>query len=344
MTTLKSPITIGKKIVKNRILMPPLVCFNWANQEGIETVSRAEHYGQRSKAETAFIVIEAAGISAESRIVPSELGIWDDSHIQQYQEVANECHKDDAVVIVQIVHAGAKAYPDIVKAPSKIESVKTIEVLTVDEIQGIKDQFVQAAMLAKRSGLDGVEVHGAHNYLLNQFTSPLTNLRDDNYGGSVANRYKLSVEVVSAIRKACGEDFIISYRFGVNDPSFKDDFMGASLLEEAGVDLFNVSSGIGIKTLDVPDSFPGSFIAYMGFRIKEHVNKPVASVYDIRDPELAHRLVEGEFTDMVAIGRALLADPKWSKKALAGEPVNRCYHCKPRCKFSVNGHECPWHI
>ena len=340
---LSSPIKIGQKTCKNRIMMPPLVCFNWADENGLETVSRSEHYGKRSDAETGFIVIEAAGISKESRIIKSEIGIWSEDHLEQYRKIAERCHQNNTLVVVQIVHAGLKAYADTIYAPSFKDVLdKTVKVLTIEEIDQIKDEFVTAAKLAKQVGLDGIEVHGAHYYLLNQFTSPITNTREDHYGGSVENRFRLAVDVVKAIRLETGDDFIISYRYGVNDPTFKEDTIGVKLLEAAGVDLFNVSAGIGIKSLDVPPDYPASFITYMGYKIKQVTSKPVVSVFDIRDPELARELIENDYTDMVAIGRGLLADPEWSKKALNNESINRCYHCKPRCQYLKDGHKCPW--
>lgn len=342
MTKLSSSIKINNKICKNRILMPPLVCFNWADENGIETVSREEHYGSRS--DTGFIVIEAAGITKNSRIIDTELGIWSDEHIPQYARIATRCHAEDTLVVVQIVHAGIKAYPEDVYVPSfKDAPHKNVHELSIESIEEIKNQFVQAALRAKEAGLDGIEVHGAHVYLINQFTSSKSNQRNDAYGGTLESRYKLAIDVVKAIRQETGSDFIISYRYGVNDPTFEEDIQAVKWLEEAGVDLFNVSSGIGIKSLETPEDYPGSFISYMGYRIKEHVTVPVASVFDIRRPEQAKELIEGDYTDLVAIGRGLLADPLWSKKALANEEVNVCYHCKPRCQFVVNGHNCPWH-
>ncbi|MCH4887169.1 NADH:flavin oxidoreductase [Acidaminobacter sp. JC074] len=336
---LNSPIQIGKRVCKNRIVMPPLVCFNWADEEGLETVSREEHYGKRNA--TGLIVVEAAGISKESRIVDTELGIWDDKHIKQYERIAKACHKEDALVIVQIVHAGIKAYPDQVYTSSYKEALnKEVLELNQDQIETIKKHFVNSALLAKEAGLDGVEVHGAHGYLLSQFTSPQANHRSDAYGGSTENRYKLSLDIVKDIRQATGDDFIISYRFGVNDPFFEDDIKGIKLLEQAGVDVFNVSSGIGIKSLDIPSDYPESFITYMGYKMKEHTNKPVISVYGILRPEQAEYLIENDYTDMVAVGRGLLADPKWTEKALNKKEVNICFHCK-RCQFVVDGHKCP---
>lgn len=343
MNKLESPIKINTTMVKNRIVMPPLVCFNWADENGFETVSRAEHYGKRSDAETGLIVIEAAAIEPSGRIVESELGIWADEHIPQYKRIAKRCHQNDAVVIVQIVHAGSKSIGQTVISSSVHEvDEKAVLEMTLNQIEDVKTSFVKAAVRAFKAGLDGIEVHGAHGYLLSQFTAKTVNNRTDHYGGSVENRVKLSLEIVKLIREATSKEFIIGYRYGVNDPSYEEDIQMIKLLDDAGVDMFNVSAGIGIKPFEVPDNYPASFITYLGYQMKQHTQKPVVSVFGILDPELAIELIEKEYTDMVAIGRGLLADPKWSAKALTQNPINRCYQCKPRCKFAVDGHRCPW--
>lgn len=343
MTQMKDPIVINKTRVKNRILMPPLVCFNWADQDGFETVSRAEHYGKRSDADTGLIVIEAAAMAPEGRIIDTEIGIWDDKHIDQYKRIAERCHENDAVVLVQIVHAGSKSVGENVYS-SSVHTVenKNVQEMSLDNIIDFKEAYVAAAVRAYKAGLDGIEVHGAHGYLLSQFTASQVNKRQDAYGGSVENRIRLSVELVKEIRQATSDDFIIGYRYGVNDPSYKDDIEMVKYLDDAGVDMYNVSSGIGIKAFDVPETYPESFITYLGYIIKQNTKKPVASVYGILEGKQGEVLISGGYTDMVAVGRGLLADPMWSKKSLEGDSVNKCFHCKPRCKFSIDGRECPW--
>ncbi|SHJ78648.1 2,4-dienoyl-CoA reductase [Anaerobranca californiensis DSM 14826] len=344
-SVIDKPILINGKEVKNRILMPPLVCFNWADDDGFETVDRQRHYGLRAQGGTGLIVVEAAAVSKEGRLAASQLGIWKDEHIPQFAKIAQECHKHGAKVVVQLVHAGMKSVGDKVFVPSPIkteENSKEYTPMTLEDIQKLKEDFINAAIRAQKAGLDGVEVHGAHSYLLNQFTSPLINKRDDLYGGTMENRFRLPLEIVQEIRKACGQDFIISYRFGVNDPTFAEDKHLAQQLEKLGVNILNVSNGIGIKNLEVPQDFPFSFITYMGVELRKAVNIPVACVFGIREPKEAEYLLEKDLIDMVAVGRALLADPNWTNKAIKGEAINLCYHCKPRCKYSVDGHTCPW--
>ena len=342
MTNLFSPIRVNSKNVKNRILMPPLVCFNWSDENGYETVDRAIHYGLRAKSEVGFIVVEATAVLPEGRIVEKELGLWEDGQISQFEKIATACHKHDSVVIVQLVHAGMKAYPEKVKSSSaqEIKDKKCSE-MTLEDIEEIKLAFVNAAKRAEAAGLDGIEIHGAHGYLLSQFTSSVTNKREDIYGGNIDNRIRLPLEIIEDIKKETSSDFLICYRFGVNDPTFEEDIYFAKILEQKGVALLNVSLGIGAEKISPPDEFPFSHITYMGSVIHKNVSIPVASVFGIRTPEQASYLIENNLTDFAAIGRGLLADPHWAKKALDGNSVNICLECPSGCLFRKDGRLCP---
>ncbi|WP_026477547.1 oxidoreductase [Alkaliphilus transvaalensis] len=344
MSMIDQSIIINKTKVKNRILMPPLVCFNWGDEDGFETYNRGEHYGKRAKGGTGLIVLEATAISKEGRLCDTELGLWKEEHVPQFQRIAKSCHDEDAVVIVQLVHAGMKSVGDTVLSSSAVEvgDKKCLE-MTLDDIEKVKNDFVAAAVRAKKAGLDGVEIHGAHGYLLSQFTSKEVNQRTDLYGGSLENRLRLPIEIIEAVRLATGDDFIIVYRFGVNDPTMEEDIYFAKKLEALGVDLLNVSAGIGSNDIIVPKDYPFSFVTYMGTELHKAVNIPVACVFGIKEPKQAEYLLENHMTDMVAVGRALLADPEWTNKAIRGEAVDVCYHCKPRCKYSVDGRTCPWY-
>ncbi|QVK18205.1 NADH:flavin oxidoreductase [Mycoplasmatota bacterium] len=338
---INSPIKVNKHIVKNRIIMPALVCFNWGNSDGVETIDRSAHYGKRAKGGTGLIVVEATAISKDGRLTDSQLGLWDDKHIPQFEKVAKSCHDEGSMVIIQLVHAGMKAISNPVYSSSIVEMKdKSCLEMSVEKIEEIKKDFVSAALRAKKAGLDGVEIHGAHGYLLSQFASKEVNKRTDIYGGSLDNRLRLSIEIIQSVRQAVGEDFIISYRLGVNDSTMEEDKYFAKELENLGVDLLDVSSGIGANSIVVPAEFPFSNITYMGTSIYKEVNIPVACVYGIREPKEAQYLLENNMVDMVAVGRGLLADSEWTNKAISGESVNKCYHCKP-CKYRLDGRTCP---
>ncbi|KAB3532164.1 oxidoreductase [Alkaliphilus serpentinus] len=337
-------IKVNKYHVKNRIVMPPLVCFNWGDDEGFEIVSRAKHYGDRAKGGTGLIIVEATAISKDCRITDTGLGLWKDQHIRQFERIADSCHPEDSVVILQLVHAGMKSVGKNVYSSSNVE-VKDKECLEMSlaQIKKVKEDFVSAAIRAKKAGLDGVEIHGAHGYLLSQFTSKVINKRNDIYGGSLDNRLRLPIEIVKEVRAAAGDDFIICYRFGVNDPTLEEDRYFAKELEKLGVDILNVSSGIGAENITVPEDYPFSPITYMGTEIYKEVDIPVICVYGIKEPKQAEYLLENEMIDMVAVGKGLLADPNWTNKAINGEDVNVCFHCSPWCKYGKDGKTCPWY-
>lgn len=344
-SVIDNSIQINTSRVKNRIIMPALLCFNWADEDGFETISRSEHYGKRAKGGTGLIIIEASAISMEGRITNTELGIWKDAHIQQFKKIANTCHKEGSLAIVQIVHAGMNATGYSVYSSSKVNiSNKECKEMSIDKIMEIKRSFVSSAIRAKNAGLDGIEIHGAHGYLLNQFTSKEINRRSDQYGGSLDNRLRLPLEIINEIRHATGNQFILSYRIGVNDSSLLEDKYFAKKLEQNGINLLNVSGGIGSENIIAPEDFPFSKITYMGTQLHKEVTIPVACVFGIREPFQAEYLLKNDLIDMVAVGRGLLADPHWTNKAIHGDQVNICYNCLPKCKFTSDGRLCPSHV
>ena len=351
MSRIDEPIVINQKTARNRVLMPPLVITEWADLEGFETQNRALHYGDRARGGTGTIVIEATAISKEGKLSATELGLWDDGHIPQFEGIAKACHDEKSLVLVQLVHAGRQAVGNLVYSASDMPMAnKQCKAMSYEHIQQVKDDFVSASVRAYKAGLDGVEIHGAHGYLLNQFASSHSNKRMDVYGQDLQGRMRLSLEIVHRVRQATDDQFIIGYRFGVNDKTFEEDIIFAKALELAGVDLLNVSAGINVEDLQVPEGFKYSNITFMGVKIKEHVLIPVACVYGITRPDQAADLLADDRIDLVAVGRGLLADPEWTNKAIEGEPVNECYHCKSGCRYGKGGldnkeaYKCPWRI
>ncbi len=343
---IQTPLLIKGKTLRNRIIMPPMVCFNWADDEGMETVSRAEHYGRRARGGAALIVVEATAISKAGRLHPTELGLWSDAQTGQFRRIADACHKAGSLVVVQLVHTGAKAAGAVLfsasaSVTSPSDGERQVHALNLDQITQIKADFVRAAIRAKQAGLDGVEIHGAHGYLLNQFTSSLSNKRDDGYGASLDGRIRFSLEVTREIRAAAGPDFLIAYRFGVNDPGLEEDVYLAGKLKSAGVDFLNVSAGIGADDIAVPSDFPFTFITWMGCALRKKVQLPVACVCGIIKPSQAAYLIDNDLCDMVAVGRGLLADAEWVNKAVSNQGVNECARCKPGCKYREDGRKCP---
>lgn len=226
-------------------------------------------------------------------------------------------------------------------ADNPVRNQKTIP-MTIPQIKTLIGQFVSAAGRVKKAGADGVELHAAHGYLLQQFLSSYTNRREDEYGGSLKNRMRLLKEIIEGIRKECGPDFPISVRLSVEEFYNTIGYPGqgitlaegvemAKMLEGFGIDVINVSSGNydTAQTSCEPISFPLGWRKYLAKAVKEQVKIPVIAANLIRTPEQAEAQLEEGTQDFIAMGRSYLADPEWAKKAMEGrsEDINRCICC-----------------
>ncbi len=337
---------IKGNLVKNRIVLPPMVCFGWAGEDGLVSEKHRRHYAARAAGGAGIVVVEATCVSQDGRLSMDQLGLWNDAQIPGMKDLADDCLEAGALPLVQIHHAGWKtvfkstADP---KGPSVRPGKKdTGSALNLGEIAGITEAFTTAALRAKNAGFAGVELHGAHGYLLSQFASPLDNHRTDTYGGTLENRLRLHVEIGRSIRAACGADFILSIRIGCNEPDLDGGIAVAKYLEANGFDLLHVSaSGHEESQPDVPEAFPFNWIVWGGASIHRAVGIPVIVVNDIRTPERAQWLVENEWADFVAIGKDFLTDARWGEKVRLGEPLISCLHCKKGCSWFSSGDRCP---
>jgi NADPH2 dehydrogenase len=345
MVNLSADSKIKKLVIKNRIVMPPAVCFGWTDSSGFVNEDHVIHYEKIAKGGAGLIIVEATCINKDGRLADSQLGVWGDDQIDGLSKIAKACHEHGAVVLVQIHHAGLKTPEGVTKdivGPSEVSlSGKAGRALKVEEIQNIQEDFINAAKRVKAAGFDGIELHGAHGYLIDQFMSPVTNKREDQYGGTIENRMRFALEIVKRLKEESGENFIIGYRMGGNSPTLEDGIHIAKALEENGVDLLHVSAGIqGEKLPEVSIGFPYNWIVYMGTEIKKHVTIPIIAVNGIRTPKQAAYLVENGLADFVAVAKAQLADHNWANKALMGEEIINCIEC-PRCQWFTDGKRCP---
>jgi NADPH2 dehydrogenase len=351
MNRLFSEIPIGNVKIKNRIVMPPMVCLGYTNADGMVTEKNRRHYEERARGGVGLIIVEATCINPSGRLADRQLGLWSDEQIEGFHKIAEVCHRYGAKVLVQIHHAGLKTPGSVtadIVAPSDYRETfhqggKNIaaRALTVAEIHTLQADFAAAALRAQKAGLDGVELHGAHSYLISQFFSPLVNQRTDDYGGSITNRAHFAVEIIASIRAQAGKDFIIGCRMGGNEPDLEGGIAIARELEKAGADLLHVSSGMDspdAKELQIPDDFRAhspnyNWIVYGGTQVKKNVQLPVIVVNNIKTPEQANYLIENKLADFTAIGRGLLVDPEWANKAAENEAITTCLGCKPCARF-----------
>jgi NADPH2 dehydrogenase len=354
-SNLFSEISIGNLKIKNRIVMPPMVCAGFTGEDGHLTLKNIERYRERARGGVGLIIIEATCINKTGRLSPAQLGLWSDDQIKGFSRIANYCHEYDTRVLVQIHHAGLAVAAGVTEDPvapsefqGKSRSGREVKArsLTTREIYNLQDEFAAAAVRARKAGLDGVELHGAHGYLVSQFFSPLVNKREDDYGGNLVKRTRFAAETISKIRQAVGPDFLISCRMGCDEPDIESSIQIAGEMEKAGVDLLHISTGISnfiegeIHYPVVPAYFHYNWIVYGGSLLKEKVKVPVIVVNGIRTPVEATYLIEHGYADFVAVGRGLLVDHDWANKGQKYLQVVKCNQCKT-CAYRVPGNQCP---
>ncbi len=339
------PIIINGNTIKNRIVLPPIVNFGWSNDKGMVSQKHIVHYERIAQGGTGLITVEATCVHPEGRIFNYQLGIWDDYHIEGLKRITDGVKRHGARIVIQLHHAGLltrKAVAEKAFGPSVDPENARSNEMTTEQVRDLEQRFIDAAYRAYRAGFDGIELHGAHGYLLNQFASSVINCRTDEYGGRLQNRMLLAKNIIKGIKHLVPKDFIIGYRMAGCSPTLNDGIEIAKILENAGVHYLHVSHG-GEKGINpvVPDGFPFNHIVYMGTEVKKHVNTPIIAVNQIKSAERANMLVKNGFADMVAIGRDMLTDPDWAIKAQKGEPINLCIDCKPRCKRYTKPESCP---
>lgn len=349
MASLNSEFKIKNHTIKNRVVLPAIVRFGWSDDNGFVSKKHIEHYEKIARGGAGLIVVEATAVKKDGRIANSQLGIWSDDHIEGLSKIADVCRKYGAVVLVQIHSAGirtSKTVTNDIVAPSAVTlNGVTSRALTGDEIHKLQRDFIEAAKRAMKACFDGIEFHGAHSYLIDQFMSPITNKREDEYGGSIENRMRFALEIIDGVNSEKTRDFIIGYRLGGIAPTIEEGIQIAKVLEKKGVDLLHVSWGIAGNNLPaVPEGFPFNWVVYTGTEIKKNVQIPVIVVNGIRKPEEASYLIENNLSDFVALARAQLADPEWTNKALNGAAIKACLECRPKCKWYINGDKCPRNI
>jgi len=274
-----------------------------------------------------LVIVEHACVMLAGRMHARQLGIHDDGLVPGLRRLAQAVQEQGLRVAIQINHVGAKAPPNPAlgspAGPSAVSPPGSEAVpreLSLLEIEGIVIAFGQAARRAKEAGFNAVEVHGAHGFLNNQFTSPLTNKRTDRYGGSLQNRMRLPLEIVAEVRRRVGAGYPVFYRLGASDMlegglTTEEGQRIAEALVGAGVDVVDVSGGLGGSLH--PTLTGQGFLVPLAEEIKRVVKVPVIGVGGITEPEFADQVIREGRVDMVAVGRAILYDPQWGRKAVA---------------------------
>jgi 2,4-dienoyl-CoA reductase-like NADH-dependent reductase (Old Yellow Enzyme family) len=323
MAGLFDSIVIKGLELKNRIVMAPMAT-NMATPEGRITDRHIKHYTSRAKGGVGLIILEHTYVAVEGKLARNQTGLYDDSLIPDLKRLVDAIHEAGAKVIIQLTHAGARTTsettgsqplgPSTVRLPDGTETPKA---LTAPEIKSVVTAFIESSRRAIEAGCDGVELHGAHGFLLNQFISPYTNQRNDEYGGSLVNRVRFAAEIIEGVNDIL-QGKPLFYRLGADDMieggiTPEEGRKVAPLLEQAGVSVLDISGGLGVG-----DSFgftEQGFFVPLAEGIKSVVTVPVIGVGNITEPEFADKIVSEKRVDLVAIGRKLLADPNFPREA-----------------------------
>ncbi|MFD1569123.1 NADH:flavin oxidoreductase/NADH oxidase [Halorubrum laminariae] len=353
--SLFTPLSLRGTEFRNRVMMSPMC--QYSADDGFPTDWHRVHLGSRAVGGAGVVMTEATAVEPRGRITPGCLGIWSDEHAEALAPTVEFVRSQGAVPGIQLAHAGRKGShrppaeggaPISVDDPNGWETVSATDDpypdadrdepdesgrseksgdpaatrrLSTDEIPEVIDAFADAAARSLDAGFEIAEVHAAHGYLLHQFLSPVTNDRDDAYGGSFEDRTRLVREVVSAVREVWPDDKPVFVRISATDwlPDrdswdVDDSVRLAPLLAEAGADLIDVSGGGIHPAQQLPNTGPGYQVPYAE-AIRDGTDVPVAAVGGITEPTHADALVRNDRADLVALGRELLRHPYWALEA-----------------------------
>ena len=338
------PFRIGQMELRNRIVMPPLVT-QYASEGGYVTERILNYHEARAQGGVALLIVQATYVHRRGQTFENQLGISNDKFISGMSELVQAIHRHGAKAAVQLQHGGRTAKSKLSGvqpvAPSPLASSggEVPKELTVDGIAGIVACFAEAALRAKRAGFDGVEIHGAHGYLIDQFLSRSSNKRQDGYGGDLRNRARFLIEVIKAVRGAVGSDYPVWCRingkeYGVGEGTSPEEAQEiARMAQDAGADAIHVSAFGPTAPLHLTSpTFVPAVIAHLAEGIKKAVTVPVIAVGRIT-PEAGERILAEGKADLIAIGRGLLADPELPNKVASGKledivPCTVCMGCR----------------
>ena len=326
MKELHRSICIGSLELKNRIVMPPIATYN-STEDGKVTDEMLAHYGERARhGHIGLIVTEHSYISLQGKAKARQMSIASDDDVDGLRRLTEAIHQNGTKVFAQLNHAGSAALPEVSGMPAVAPSAVTLPVtppiggsalpqaLAREEIARIVQDFTEAALRAKDAGYDGIELHSAHGYLLNQFFSPLTNQRTDDYGGPLENRLRFLLETVHSVRDAVRSDFPISVRLGGCDyidggSTIADSVRAALLLRQAGINLLSVTGGMCRYTR--AGHTEAGYFRDMSTEIKQSVTTPVLLTGGIKTVEEAESLLLEQAADLIGVGRAILQNAAW---------------------------------
>ncbi len=341
-----SPIRIGQLEIPNRLVVPAMV-MNFCNTDGTATERYTVYHEAKAKGGWGLIITEDYAVSPTGKGFPNIPGLWSDDQIASHAKFTQRIHESGGLIFAQIYHAGRQTSQFCIGsqpvAPSPIACPMIQEIpreLNHDGIAEIVEQFGQCARRAKEAGFDGIEIHGGHGYLIAQFMSLYSNKRTDAYGGNLTNRMRFPLEILTNIRAKVEKDFPVIFRMSGDElvpggRNIEDTKAIARMLEEAGIDALHISAGTygSFYGIAPPAAISHGWITDYAREVKSVVQIPVITVGRINDPFLAEEVLASGKADLVAMGRASLADPEFPNKSAGGQidDINTCIGCLRGC-------------
>lgn len=334
MSQLFAPLAVRSVEFRNRVFVSPMC--QYSSDDGMPNEWHFVHLGSRAVGGAGFVCVEASGVNPEARITPWDAGIWSPAHAKAWKPIADFIRAQGAVPGIQIAHAGRKASVDkpwkggkpLARDQGGWEPLGASHIafghypppreMTVEEIRRTVEDFRKAAQYSLAAGFDVVEIHGAHGYLLHSFCSPLSNLRNDAYGGSFDNRTRLPLEVTRAVREVWPKDKPVFYRISATDWApggwdIEQSVMLCKRFKDAGVDMIDCSSGGNIHDAKLKLG-PGYQVPFAE-AIRTGAGIPTIAVGLISEPVQAEEIVFHGRADAVCLARAMLRDPYWPRHA-----------------------------
>ena len=349
MASLWSPFQIKGLSLKNRVVMAPTVKFCINRPDGSVCDELVEHYRRRARSGTGLIIVEATAPTVGGKLHKNNLGLWGDEQIPGLARIASVIHAEGAQAILQLCYTGVSSKdPDADRvSPSPVYFQGGADIwlgreLTQEEIRAIQLSYRDAARRAWQAGFDGVEIHCTHSKLYGYFFDAVTNRRTDGYGGSFENRARIFTQTLALVRGAVPADFVVGLRVGVNLPDYENARGILKAVDAAHPDYYHFSINMALPDVSVPPpaGFPCSTAIWDGARLRKEVTAPVILSHEIALPSQAEYLLENDLADLVSIGRGMLADWDWTRKAKEGTPVDACRHCTV-CQWRTDLHRCP---
>jgi NADPH2 dehydrogenase len=310
------PIKINNLSLKNRIVMPPM-CMYSSDDSGLVKEFHKVHYIQRALGGVGLIIQEATSVEKRGRISENDLGIWEDNQIEGLKDLVANLKKYDTKVAIQLAHAGRKCGvrdEDIIScsAINFNDDYKTAREMTTEDIKAVIESFKLAASRALEADYDAIEIHAAHGYLIHQFLSPITNHRDDEYGGALVNRVRFLRDILTSVHEVWPNDRPIILRVSASDyvKDGIDVYMMKDIVNQIKdlIDILHVSSG-GLVLAPI-NLFPGYQVKFAEY-LKEETGLPTIAVGLITNIEQVEEILGNNRADLVALGRELLRNPNW---------------------------------